>query len=254
MYKLHLILCFLVATLSSRAAIISNLDGEVTVNSGQLSYSFPIALPEGINDLSPSIGVQYSQGGSNSSVGLGFSISGLSSISRCSKTKKIDDIEHGVLLNDSDAYCLDGSRLMYLHGNEYRLRSNNTIKATLSNNTWNVYYPTGVVKEFTSGNTYSGTTLNWNLSTTKDKFNNIITYNYTSSNNVRYIDNIAYNNHTVTFNYTNSPKQYVNYRFGVEHTYDKLLDSIVIHTGNNLIKTYNCLIHTHPFNFLSLNL
>jgi hypothetical protein len=52
------------------------------------------------------------------------------------------------------------------------------------NNAWTVYYPNGVNKKFTSANNYNNKILNWNLVTTKDKFNNTIDYNYTVDNNI----------------------------------------------------------------------
>ncbi|CAC9645498.1 hypothetical protein [uncultured Gammaproteobacteria bacterium] len=232
------ILLVTIVSLSTYANLVTNLEGEAKVNNGYLSYITPLALPQGINKLSPNLSINYTQGSGSSPLGLGFKLSGLPSVSRCAKTEKIDGIEHGVLLNEEDAYCLEGIRLIKISDNKYRLINNSNIKATLSNNAWTVYYPNGVNKKFTSANNYNNKILNWNLVTTKDKFNNTIDYNYTVDNNIYYVNTISYNNHKVVFNYKNSPHQYIDYRFGVKHQHNKLLDNIAIHTNNNLFKTY----------------
>ncbi|WP_201339685.1 SpvB/TcaC N-terminal domain-containing protein [Isorropodon fossajaponicum symbiont] len=127
-----------------QAELISNLEGKLSVNQGLLSYSVPLALPAGINKLTPNLSINYIQGGNNSELGLGFSLSGLSTTSRCSKSDKVDDINHGVLLDSNDAYCLDGQRLINVANNEYRLRQNHHTKIIKSSNTWQVHYPNGV--------------------------------------------------------------------------------------------------------------
>jgi YD repeat-containing protein len=232
------VLLVAITSLSAYANLVTNLEGEVKVNNGYLSYTTPLAPPQGINKLSPNLSINYTQGSGSSPLGLGFKLSGLSAVSRCAKSEKIDGIEHGVLLSEEDAYCLDGVRLIKVSGNEYRLINNANIKATLNNNAWTVHYPSGINKKFDAANNYNNKILNWNLATTKDKFNNTIDYAYTVDSNIHYINTISYNNHKLTFNYKNSPHQYTSYRFGTKHQHNKLLDNITIHTNNNLLKTY----------------
>lgn len=130
---------------------------------------------------------------------------------------------------------MDGIRLIKVSGYEYRLVNNSNIKATLNNNAWLVNYPSGINKKFTSASNYNSKTLNWNLVTTKDKFNNTIDYNYTIDN---YINTISYNNNKITFNYKDAPHHYISYRFGTKHEHNKLLDNITISTNSNPVKTY----------------
>ncbi|WP_201341269.1 SpvB/TcaC N-terminal domain-containing protein [Abyssogena phaseoliformis symbiont] len=126
MLKTNKIFALLIAITSF--SFYANLEGEAKVNNGYLSYATPLALPQGINKLSPNLSINYVQGSGSSPLSLGFKLSGLSSISRCAKTKKIDGIQHGVLLNEEDAYCLNGIRLIKVSGYEYKLVNNSNIK------------------------------------------------------------------------------------------------------------------------------
>ncbi|VVM24387.1 hypothetical protein BSPWISOXPB_295 [uncultured Gammaproteobacteria bacterium] len=90
------ILLVTIVSLSTYANLVTNLEGEAKVNNGYLSYITPLALPQGINKLSPNLSINYTQGSGSSPLGLGFKLSGLPSVSRCAKTEKIDGIEHGV--------------------------------------------------------------------------------------------------------------------------------------------------------------
>lgn len=80
--------------------------------SGTPSYSFPIVVPPGIAGMTPNLGLTYTAGGVNGPVGYGWSIQGISTITRCPNTKGIDGTSHAVDYTGNDKLCLDGQRLI----------------------------------------------------------------------------------------------------------------------------------------------
>lgn len=90
---------------------------------GALIYSMPIQVPPGIGVIEPKLALSYSSQSGVGLAGIGWSIAGLSSISRCLQTVAQDT---GVLPNgmvnftSSDRFCIDGKRLMALNGRSRR--------------------------------------------------------------------------------------------------------------------------------------
>ncbi|VVM21696.1 hypothetical protein BSPWISOXPB_2604 [uncultured Gammaproteobacteria bacterium] len=66
------ILLVTIVSLSTYANLVTNLEGEAKVNNGYLSYITPLALPQGINKLSPNLSINYTQGSGSSPLGLGL--------------------------------------------------------------------------------------------------------------------------------------------------------------------------------------
>ncbi|MCP4707667.1 MAG: hypothetical protein GY869_03495, partial [Planctomycetes bacterium] len=89
--------------------------GSFRVNeAGAATYSIPIVAAPGVAGVAPQISLNYSSQGGNGLVGRGWSIGGLSAISRCRKTKAIDGIAKPIDWDDEEGpYCLDGQRLIY---------------------------------------------------------------------------------------------------------------------------------------------
>ena len=90
--------------------------GVMSVAKGQLQYSIPINLPEGSAGINPSFSIDYSSGAGYGHLGMGFSISGLSSIDRCSTDYIRDGQVNGVTGAASDRACLNGTRLVLALG------------------------------------------------------------------------------------------------------------------------------------------
>lgn len=78
---------------------------------GASTYTIPIAVSPGPAGFAPRLAVTYHSRGGPSSVGVGWSISGLSSISRCARNLARDGELAPVRYTDDDALCLDGQRL-----------------------------------------------------------------------------------------------------------------------------------------------
>lgn len=81
-------------------------------DSGTPSYSLPIQVPPGIAGMSPNLGLLFSGNSVNGPVGTGWSIQGISSITRCPSSRAIDGVVRGVAYGSEDKLCLDGQRLI----------------------------------------------------------------------------------------------------------------------------------------------
>jgi hypothetical protein len=97
------------------ALALTSLSGlaQVSVSgSGTPSYSQAIAVPPGIGGMQPNLSLSYSGGGVNGPVGLGWSVQGISMITRCPATRYTDAMPRGVRFDQNDKLCLDGQRLI----------------------------------------------------------------------------------------------------------------------------------------------
>jgi RHS repeat-associated protein len=78
---------------------------------GSSQYSIPIWTPPGIRGIQPKLGLTYDSHLSYGIVGPGWTINGLSTISRCNRTYAQDAAPAPIALTMADAFCLDGNRL-----------------------------------------------------------------------------------------------------------------------------------------------
>jgi RHS repeat-associated protein len=93
-----------------------SLPGALTVSKdGAANYSIDIAVPPGTAGVQPKLSLNYSSQGTNGLVGVGWSLSGLSSIHRCGKTIAQDGINERIAFGTSDRLCLDGQRLVLVN-------------------------------------------------------------------------------------------------------------------------------------------
>lgn len=86
----------------------------VVSEGGTPIYSQAIAVPPGVAGMSPRIGLLYSGGGVNGPVGLGWTVQGISAITRCAAIVAIDGpvAARAVTYTPADKLCLDGQRLI----------------------------------------------------------------------------------------------------------------------------------------------
>ncbi|MBA2491548.1 MAG: hypothetical protein H0V34_07515 [Gammaproteobacteria bacterium] len=83
---------------------------------GAATYSIPIEIPPGTAGTQPQLALTYSSQGGNGLLGVGWSISGLSAITRCPKTYAQDNVLTGLTFTSTDRFCLDGKRLNVVPG------------------------------------------------------------------------------------------------------------------------------------------
>ena len=83
---------------------------------GAATYSYNIAVPQGVGGLNPSLAVVYNSQKANGVVGWGCDISGVSVITRGVKTVYHDGAAKGITHTANDAYYIDGTRLILVSG------------------------------------------------------------------------------------------------------------------------------------------
>lgn len=84
--------------------------------SGAATYNLPFSLAPGRAGVQPQIGLNYSSNnGSEGIVGVGWSLTGLSAITRCPQLPVHDDGNiQAVEYSENDKFCLDGQRLQLI--------------------------------------------------------------------------------------------------------------------------------------------
>ena len=87
---------------------------------GSASYTIPIELPPGRHGLVPSLQLSYTSTTANGALGVGWSLDGLSTIARCNKSYAQEGQASPAHLDWSDAFCLDGQRLIEIEPGEFR--------------------------------------------------------------------------------------------------------------------------------------
>ncbi len=187
------------------------LEGEASVDGGNAVYNIPIAVPPGRRGLEPGLAIVYSSAGGQGLAGMGFSLSGLSSISRCGRTFARDGINAPVALNNKDRLCFNGEALVLIKGqygkanSEYRTEIDNFRKIELLNadysspnsvfkitakNGLEIFYGNGgAFRDENALHIPSGTNvpLTWAIREERDPFGNNIFYKYTDFGEGEYL-------------------------------------------------------------------
>ncbi|WMN60799.1 hypothetical protein NI389_05160 [Pseudoalteromonas xiamenensis] len=220
------------------------IDADVDVNSaGNATYETSIEVPVAPGGFTPELSIQYSSAGGDSELGYGWALVGRSTIARCRRYLEEDGYYQGIQLDETDAVCLDGQRLVpevagskLASGTTYRLKSEPNVKVEYLGNTgFVVYLPSG--EQHTYGNVdnarvkevASSTVYQWHLSKKSDTYGNVIHYEYQGSDTERLrLAKVTYAGNTVVFNYETRPDLYKRYFLGTLITDDKRLRSIVV--------------------------
>jgi len=84
--------------------------------SGNAAYIIPIAVPPGTQGMTPQLSVSYNSNGSDDIMGLGWSLSGLSSISRAGQSVYYNGSIGPVSLTNADNFVMDGNYLIPASG------------------------------------------------------------------------------------------------------------------------------------------
>jgi hypothetical protein len=83
---------------------------------GAATYEIPLKVPSGTAGMQPALFLRYSNHGGNGYLGGGWSLSGLSLITRCPKTLAQDGTQGAIRYDAGDRFCLDGQRLVLVPG------------------------------------------------------------------------------------------------------------------------------------------
>ena len=165
------------------------MDFKVNDN-GAAVISMPLEFPEGINGMTPHLSLEYNSQGGNGILGLGWSLGGMSKISRVPYTYMYDDSCHSVKFSNTDELSLDGIVLrkgnkngvicyypeIYDYSIVYPINSDGSI-----DNGFRVLKKDGNVYTYDAKNYLQSTIstpIEWHLSRVEDPFGNYIEYNY----------------------------------------------------------------------------
>lgn len=257
----------------------SNLSGEVGTGNfhdtkgdiavggdGQLQFTLPIALPPSINGVGPQMNLFYTSSAGIGIAGMGFSLSGFTSIRRVGKNIEKDGESKGVQLDYTDFYEFNGQRLLLKtpgtaatygkDGTEYVTEKFSTLKiksvGAISGQTYTG--PSSFEITFDNGaqawygiTTDSQTPLEYNIVKWKDAQGNYITYNYKKSNNVTVISSVEWGGNetlgkphfnSIAFNYVTRDLPEVSYVHGIKFLQDKILSNIVVNANSKQFKKY----------------
>jgi len=92
---------------------IGTISGNFRVDeAGAATYSIPIATAPGTAGVAPQISLNYSSSAGNGIAGQGWSVGGVSAISRCRRTLDQDNSAGPIGWSWGDRFCLDGQRLV----------------------------------------------------------------------------------------------------------------------------------------------
>ena len=187
--------------------VVGNFDGVLQVNDiGAATYTIPLSFPSGVAGLTPGISIVYNSNSGNGLLGVGWSIGGLSAISRTGSTVYHDGILEGIRLNDEDNFMLDGNRLIKVDGtgNEYRTEIESFSKIVLlesnSNGPQSFRVNTKDGRTLHYGRTENSRhkpkgkqqVVSWYLGRVEDVNGNYIDYEYSQTNGEMRIASIKY--------------------------------------------------------------
>ena len=232
--------------------------------SGGLVYNVPISCVPVRSGIAPSVSIAYNSQGGNDIVGYGWSIGGLSSITRVPRSMYYDGKTAPVEVNGDDALMLDGVRLLPTtvvnvfeteQGN-IRVKAQKTASGTFSYFT--VLYPNGTVAVFGS-QTNTSDCLVYPISKSTDVLGNMVSFSYAYQNNRYRILNIEYGAHTssdtplanIAFTYKDRVDVLSGFEGETEVKLFHLLDNIKCYHGIELLHTYSFVYKTSNVSLLT---
>jgi hypothetical protein len=187
--KLLLFICLLTISAQARAEVVpGTIDGQLSVSmNGSASYTIPFAAPSGVAGMSPKLFLSYDSNSGPSPFGLGWSLTGVSSITRINRTALIDGQPVPITFDDiADAVALDGERLVVApEGGRYLSKSvDDQTRVWRTGQSYIAKTKAGLTLYFGESTnsrilTTSGSVARWALSRVVDTFGNQIVFLYT---------------------------------------------------------------------------
>ncbi len=232
---------------------------------GVASYSIPIIVSPGTNDMQPSLAIAYSHQGGDGPLGKGFAIAGLSAITRVNATEYHDGEADRIDFDEHDRLALDGERLIRLSGtygadgSEYRLENNRMAKIVAYGTDgsgfplyFKVWEKSGLIKTYgttTDSRMLTGDhgVLTWALTKVEDRAGNYMTYHYARSSTEQRIAEIKYTGNdaaglqpyaSVKFEYEDRAHERNFFVVGHEYKLQKRLSNVKSFYGTDLVRDY----------------
>jgi len=242
-------------------------DFEVT-SSGAAQYKIPLTSPPGTASLIPKLALTYNSQASDGLLGIGWSLEGLSAITRCPTNLVQDNSLDPVDFDSADRFCLDGTKLLnvsggeyFTSGNEYKTESEGFAQIVSAGlvgggpESFTVRYKNSLIYEYgTSPSSRveaegKSSVLNWNLSTIKDRSGNYLTVTYSENNatgetvpfRIDYTGNTTaglapYN--SIRFEYIDRATQTQAFIGGSRVIRSKTLSKIAMYNGESVVREF----------------
>lgn len=265
--------------------------GELSVSpSGAATYSIPIWVSPGTAGMEPKLTLNYSSQAGAGLLGHGWSLGGLSAISRGPQTLAVDgdDFVPGINMTGTDRFYLDGQRLIHVsatygaNNSEYRTEIDSfsrVVSYTGSNVTgiewFKVWTKAGLIMEF--GNTADSRLLTdlpgggvavrtWAVNRISDTFGNYMDFVYANDtiNGAREhrLSRINYTGHlaspqlnpyaSVRIEYEDRLDTSMGYFRGSKYGASKRVAAIKSYYGDDVVRTYRFAYEQRPITYRSM--
>lgn len=253
------------------SASVKVVPGDFSVsNQGAATYSVPLELIGGIAGFQPELSLNYSSLANNGDAGLGWSVSAVSSISRCQKVLEEDGLFQEITFTNTDALCLGGEKLRLVSGSnlqsgaEYRLDTQPDVKVVQSGSGaasyFILYRPNGDKVIYGDGDnsvqvdSISGMPFGWLQSGRVNLFGQKIEYQYQRQQDYApLLQFIRYAGNEVELVYEDRPDASTHYYLGNTLIYNTRIAEIAISNHNNqLVRSYHLSYKLSDFSDRSL--
>jgi len=105
-------------TVNNNPYVVGSLAGKLNIGAnGAASYAVPISVSPGTAGMTPQLSIAYNSQQKNGLLGMGFSLSGLTAITRAPQNKAQNGKLHGVDFTNEDRFSLNGQQLVAVKGN-----------------------------------------------------------------------------------------------------------------------------------------
>lgn len=217
-----------------------------TTPGGAKTYQIPIKVYDGIKGMQPDLSLTYNSQGANSTLGYGWTLSGLSLITRGNRSYYYDGKASGKSMNCNDVFILDGTRFIetgrqtgsIFYESEF---GNIKAKGVTSGEVlkyFEVFFPNGN-KGIYGYASSTQNSLSYPLTSLKDIKDNKIEFTYVLSNNLYNIKKIAYGGSSLEFEYSSRQDPILLYDGGTRTYNEQLITGIVSKFGLNPIGRYD---------------
>lgn len=220
---------------------------------GAASYTIPITTPPGSAGMLPVLSLSYSSQSGDGLTGIGWTLNGLPSISRCPRTIAQDGTHGSVNYDSNDKFCMEGQRLIGISGtygadgSEYRTEVEGYSRIIAhgsagSGPAWfEVHTKSGQIMQF--GNTADSQVLatgkstarSWAVNKISDTVGNYLTVTYNSATGT---DRTTYGQaYPLEIDYTGNASAGVSPYNSVRFTYSSRTDSTPIYQAGSVTQT-----------------
>lgn len=236
-------------------------------NNGQATFNLPIAIPSSINNYGPKIDINYVSGQGSGIAGQGWSINGISKITRINTRFDIDGFIDGVDFDENDKLALDGQRLItktatyWSDGAIYQTEFQSNTKIQQFGTGTSIYFlvslPDGSKNWYGNFNGNNATDItSYYIVRSEDTDGNFIVYNYFKPfneslclQNIQFSANLNSNLtplNQIDFLYKTSNRTETAYLNGTKIVKKEMLDRITVSTNTLQFKKYQFTYDINP--------